>query len=249
MSGSAATAPTVTTPGQPRVGGLTPFTTIDFPGQLATVVYLQGCPWRCRYCHNGHLLDSGGAAEIGWGEVMEFLRQRRGLLDAVVFSGGEPTAQSALPRAVQQVRDLGFRIGLHTSGSYPRRLARLLPALDWVGLDIKALPEDYAALTGVEDSGERAYRSLRLLLDSGVSHEVRVTVHERLLPPSKLQRLLELLRGSGVAEQVLQRCRSEDMLDPSLGPNRQSGLSEQRCTAAQWQAVPSARQREDVLST
>jgi pyruvate formate lyase activating enzyme len=148
---------------------------------------------------------------------------------------------------VRQVRDLGFSVGLHTSGSYPRRLARLLPALDWVGLDIKALPEDYAALTGVEDSGERAYRSLRLLLDSGVSHEVRVTVHERLLPPSKLLRLLELLRDSGVAKPVLQRCRSEAMLDPSLGSNRQSGLSEERCTTAQWQAAASDRHREDIL--
>ena len=195
MSGSAAAAPTVTTPGQPRVGGLTPFTTIDFPGQLATVVYLQGCPWRCRYCHNGHLLDSGGAAETGWGEVMEFLRQRRGLLDAVVFSGGEPTAQSALPRAVQQVRDLGFRVGLHTSGSYPRRLARLLPALDWVGLDIKALPEDYAALTGVEDSGpatplSRNSSSRRCSFDGGSSRSCTVTRTSWLTPLSSNRRRL-----------------------------------------------------------
>lgn len=226
------------------MGGLTPFTSIDFPGQLAAVVYLQGCPWRCAYCHNAHLLDSGAATQTGWDEVLEFLQLRRGLLDAVVFSGGEPTAQTALLEAVHEVRALGFRTGLHTSGGYPGRLARVLSAFDWVGLDIKALPEDYAVLTGVADSGRRAFESLRQVLDSGVSHEIRVTVHERLLPPSKLGRLLQLLHDCGVDQPVLQRCRSESMLDSSLGPNRQSGLPADRCSAAQWQAVLADRPRE-----
>ena len=198
-----------------RVGGLTPLTTIDFPGQLAAVVYCQGCPWRCRYCHNGHLLKEEKAA-ADWPSTLAFLERRRGLLDAVVFSGGEPTAQSALPDAIEDVRTLGFRIGLHTGGAYPARLKQVLPLVDWVGLDIKALPEDYPALTSVVGSGEHAWESLAVLQAAGLPFDVRVTVHDALLPAPRLAQLLERLRDGGVAEPVLQACRSEHMLDPSL---------------------------------
>ena len=161
------------------VGGLTPLTSLDYPGELAAVIFCQGCPWRCGYCHNPDLLPSRGPHPVAWGHVMDFLRRRQGLLDAVVFSGGEPTRQRALGAAIDEVRSLGFRIGLHTAGIYPRRLAALLPWLDWVGLDIKALPADYPALTGAPASGVRAWLSLRLLLASGVPLEVRTTLDPR----------------------------------------------------------------------
>ena len=86
-----------------RVGGITPFTTIDYPGELAAVLFCQGCPWRCRYCHNGHLLEADDTTLIDWSAVTGFLERRRGLLDAVVFSGGEPTAQRALADAIRKV--------------------------------------------------------------------------------------------------------------------------------------------------
>ena len=121
-----------------QVGGLTPFTSIDYPGQLAAVVFVQGCPWRCGYCHNPHLQPRGQPAGPRWGEVLAFLRQRAGLLDAVVFSGGEPTLDPALPQAIAEVRALGFKVGLHSAGIYPQRLQAVLPLVDWVGLDIKA---------------------------------------------------------------------------------------------------------------
>jgi len=217
------------------VGGVTPLTSIDFPGELAAVVFCQGCPWRCRYCHNGHLLERHLRPEIAWADVLALLRRRRGLLDGVVFSGGEPTAQRGLAGAVREVRALGFKVALHTAGCYPERLDELLPALDWIGLDIKALPDDYAALTGVPDSGTRAFDSLRYLLESGVHHEVRVTVHDALLPPRKLERLIALLREYGVTDPVLQRCRSDRMLDPGLGDNTSPWPQAARCTAAAWQ--------------
>lgn len=200
-----------------RLGGLTPLTTLDYPGELAAVLFCQGCPWRCRYCHNDHLLGAEPPADAPrWHAVLDWLRRRRGLLDAVVFSGGEPTAQGGLTEAIDQVVSMGFRIGLHTGGAYPQRFARVLDSVDWVGFDIKALPEDYPALTGVEGSGAPAWHSLDLLLASGVAHQVRVTVHPRLLPPERLTRLLDLLRRHGVTEPVLQDCRSGRMLDPTL---------------------------------
>jgi pyruvate formate lyase activating enzyme len=201
-----------------RLGGLTPLTTLDYPGELAAVLFCQGCPWRCRYCHNGHLLDAEPPADAPrWDAVLAWLSRRRGLLDAVVFSGGEPTAQAALADAIDQVRAMGFRIGLHSGGAYPQRLARVLDRVDWIGLDIKALPEDYPGLTGVEGSGLPAWDSLDLVLASGVAHQVRVTVHPALLPPGRLALLLERLRRHGVADPVLQDCRTGQVLDPKLG--------------------------------
>ena len=226
-----------------RVGGITPLTTIDYPGELAAVVYCQGCPWRCRYCHNAHLLDSDDGV-VDWCAVQTFLEHRRGLLDGVVFSGGEPTAQRGLGEAIDLVRGLGYKVGLHTAGCYPERLAAWLPALDWVGLDIKAAPEDYAALTGVAGSGERAWRSLRLLRDAGVSYEVRITVHDALLPPPRLDALIARLHDADVGPLMLQRCRSDNMLDAALGDNAGGWGG-----AARWQvgcAPPDVTRRADA---
>jgi pyruvate formate lyase activating enzyme len=203
-----------------KVGGLTPLTSIDYPGELAAVVFCHGCPWRCRYCHNGHLL--GGlrdAPRLAWYKVLDFLNRRRGLLDAVVFSGGEPTGQSGLLRAIDQVRARGFKVGLHTAGCYPKRLARVLPHVDWVGLDIKAAPGAYVSVTRVPGSGALAWESLRLVLDSAVDHEIRVTVHSGLLCDQELHRLVSELRAAGAQNIVLQRCRTGGMLDPALGDN------------------------------
>ncbi|HOP17675.1 MAG TPA: anaerobic ribonucleoside-triphosphate reductase activating protein [Gammaproteobacteria bacterium] len=217
-----------------RVGGVTPLTTIDYPGELAAVVFCQGCPWRCRYCHNADLIHAVGDAPTTWKDVLTFLRRRRGLLDAVVFSGGEPTAQRALPDAVRQVRELGYKVGLHSAGCYPGRLARVLGLVDWVGLDIKALPEDYPALTGVPDSGVRAFESLAYLQESGVAFEVRITVHATLLPRTRLECLLNRLEKSGVRCVMLQRCRDERMLDTSLGINPAPSLDADRCRIGEW---------------
>ena len=197
-----------------RVGGLTPLSATDYPGELAAVVFCQGCPWRCGYCHNPHLVDGAAGSPLGWDDVIAFLRRRRGLLDAVVFSGGEPLVQRALPQAVRETRALGFRVGLHTGGASPAALAAVLPLLDWVGFDVKAGFGDYAAVTGVRRSGERAQASLRLLLASGVAHELRTTVHPRRHTPHAVATLAARLAALGVRRYVLQEFRSGTCLEP-----------------------------------
>nr|WP_245537409.1 anaerobic ribonucleoside-triphosphate reductase activating protein [Thiocystis violascens] len=207
-----------------RIGGLTRLTTIDYPGELAAVVFCQGCPWRCRYCHNRDLLDPEADTVVDWRKVIQFLTQRRGLLDAVVFSGGEPTAQQALPAAISEARALGFKIGLHTNGAYPERLQRLLPLLDWVGLDIKALPEVYDRITDVEGSGKPAWKSLSLLLESGVALEVRTTVMPDWAPP-EVAAIAHALADAGVKDYALQGCETHHALDRNL-PDRRFSLRE-----------------------
>jgi len=195
------------TPAPLRVGGLQPLTTIDFPGRLAAVVFLQGCPWRCGDCHNPGLLAADAPTSATWDQVLAFLERRRGLLDGVVFSGGEPTLQAALPDALAAVRAMGFQVGLHTAGMYPERLAALLPSLDWVGLDVKAPWECYDRVTGVPGSAAKARASLAHVLASGVAHECRTTWHAGLFDAQALGALGEALASLGVIRWAVQRCR------------------------------------------
>lgn len=147
---------------------------------------------------------------------MAFLHRRRGLLDAVVFSGGEPTLQSGLAEACREVRELGFKLGLHTAGTYPERLAEVLPGFDWVGMDIKAPFAEYEHTTGVPGSGARARESLRHLIDSGVDHEIRTTVHPDLMGEDSLVVLAHELATLGVRRYVLQKFRPQGCADPAL---------------------------------
>ena len=94
-----------------KVGGFTPLSTTDWPGKLAAVVFVQGCPWRCHYCHNVELQPRAGGEPAGWLHALGTLSQRKGLLDGVVFSGGEPTLDPALPDAIDVVRAMGFQVG------------------------------------------------------------------------------------------------------------------------------------------
>ena len=191
-----------------RVGGLTSLTSIDFPGRLAAVVYTQGCPWRCGYCHNPGLLDATTPAALDWSQVLAFLDKRRGLLDGVVFSGGEPTLQTALPAALREVRGMGFQTALHTGGMYPERLSALLPWLDWVGLDIKGPLQRYETITGTPGSGDKTWASLRRLLASGVAYECRTTWHAGLFGVDELLDLARTLAARGVRRWALQECRT-----------------------------------------
>ncbi len=199
-----------------EIGGFTPLTTIDFPGRLAAVVFCQGCPWRCRYCQNGHLIPRSAEDPVDWRRLVKFLEHRVGLLDGVVFSGGEPTLQASLPEAIRWVKSLGYQIGLHTAGPYPKRLQPVLPLVDWVGFDIKTLPGAYPAVTGVPASGDRVLESAKLVLENGVAHEFRTTVHPALTNLTTLRDLAGVLADMGVKHYVLQECISGHCLDENL---------------------------------
>jgi pyruvate formate lyase activating enzyme len=199
-----------------RVGGFAPLSATDWPGQLAAVVFCQGCPWRCGYCHNPHLLAARGATEIAWSDVLAFLSRREGLLDGIVFSGGEPLAQPGLREALHEVRSIGFRVALHTGGAYPRRLAEVLPLVDWVGFDVKSSFATYAAITGVEGSGDDALASAKLVIESGVAYEFRTTVHPAQLAPQVVERLADDLVRLGVRHYVLQAFRAQGCADSEL---------------------------------
>jgi pyruvate formate lyase activating enzyme len=198
-----------------RVGGLQRLSTVDWPGQLAAVVFCQGCTWRCRYCHNPDLIPVRTPGRYGWEEMLVWLERRRRLLDAIVFSGGEPTLQPGLAEAVGQARALGFRIGLHTAGPSPERLSPILPLVDWVGFDFKGPFSAYPRITGHAHGGQ-VQESLRMLRLSRVPCEVRTTWHGRLLSAGDLGEMAAFLSGIGCAEWVIQRFRPDGCGDPEL---------------------------------
>ncbi len=199
-----------------RVGGFVPLTTVDYPGELSAVVFTQGCPWRCRYCHNPDLLPARGDTTLCWQDTLKTLEHRRGLLDAVVFSGGEPLMQSNLRDAIMQVRALGFKVGLHSAGIYPKRLASILPLIDWIGLDVKALPADYPSITTVHASGRAAWASVAQVLASRIAHQFRITVHPLLTSAKQVNEIERRLLELGAQEVVRQPVRTERCFDKSL---------------------------------
>ena len=190
-----------------RVGGYTPFSATEFPGLLSAVVFVQGCPWNCGYCQNAHLQERTRHSPIAWKEIITTLERRAGLLDAVVFCGGEPTMDPALYDAIAQVRAMGFKIGLETACIYPARLKSVLPLLDWVGFDVKTTFKRYADVTGVTGSGEPVRDCVAAILASGVAYECRTTVHPAHLPPGMLVELAQTLAFMGVRNYVIQEFR------------------------------------------
>jgi anaerobic ribonucleoside-triphosphate reductase activating protein len=197
------------------VGGITPFTTVDFPGRTAAVFYTRGCAWNCRYCHNSAFRPFR-EEDGGWRRAVSFLETRRGLLDGVVFSGGEPTAHAALAGAMETVKGMGFEVALHTTGMHPERLAAVAPLCDWIGMDLKAPFARYAGVTGRAGSGDPARRSARFLVGSGRPHEFRTTVHPALLSEADVLEIARALSEMGARDYAVQRFRAEGCADAEL---------------------------------
>ncbi|MCQ2740734.1 MAG: anaerobic ribonucleoside-triphosphate reductase activating protein [Alphaproteobacteria bacterium] len=164
------------------IGGVEKFSAVDFPGVLTAVVFMQGCPWRCPFCHNAVIQPILKETDFSWELFFEFLKKRVGKLDAVTFSGGEPLVQDCLAETMGEVKALGYKIGLHTGGYRPEALKKVLPLVDWVGLDIKAPldKEKYKAVIGT-DQLNRVLESLQLLLEAKVDFECRTTCDPRFL--------------------------------------------------------------------
>jgi len=200
-----------------RIGGIVPFSTVDWPGKLVCVAFLSGCPWNCPYCQNPDLRDSKSASYTET-DLFSLLEKRKGLLDGVVFSGGEPLAQSETLQAMQTSRELGFSIALHTCGAFPDRLKEALPYLDWVGLDIKAPWNAYDGITGVNGSDTLALRSLNTIISSGVDFEIRTTWHPDLLSENDICNIALDASVRGVKSWAVQAYRHQGT--NGLLPNR-----------------------------
>ncbi len=196
--------------GELQIGGFVPLTTVEWEDRLCAVVFVQGCPWCCPYCHNPGLIPRVPGT-ISWATLADLLAERAGFLDAVVFSGGEPTCQDALPAALAQVRQMGFATSVHTNGCNPELLEAILAEglAGHLAMDVKAPVEKYAHVTGVGESGWAAARSIEVIIGSGIDHEFRTTWHPDLLDIDDLRAIAEWLSRSGARSYYIQQFRAE----------------------------------------
>ncbi len=176
------------------IAGLQKMTLLDYPGKVACTVFLQGCNFRCPFCHNSDLLGAAGPEPMAEDAFFAFLQKRKGLLDAVCISGGEPTLSPDLPAFIRNIRELGFLIKLDTNGGRPEVLKALLDEglLDYVAMDIKNAPSRYADTAGVPGLKlEKLEDSIRLLLTGSVDFEFRTTVADELHDEAAMQEMGE----------------------------------------------------------
>lgn len=162
-----------------KIHGLMKMTLLDFPGQVACTVFLGGCDMRCPFCHNSELLDMNAPEVMDENELYDFLSKRKGLLDGVVFTGGEPLLRRDIAPVMQKIREMGFKIKLDTNGNHPDRLKELVSSglVDYVAMDIKNSPEKYGVTIGLPDFDiSKVKESVEFLLEGKVPYEFRTTV-------------------------------------------------------------------------
>ncbi len=193
------------------IGDVEKFSIVDFPNKMAAVVFMQGCPWRCPFCYNASLQQIGANPESNWTfqSLKCFLQKRKGILDAVVFSGGEPLVQDGLSQAIDEIKNLGYEVGLHTGGYRPQMLNKIIQKLDWVGLDIKAPfePARYKTATTCFDKVENIIESLNILVNSKIKFECRTTCDPRILKVDDIYKIANEIKKFGVKEYYLQKYR------------------------------------------
>ena len=165
------------------IHGLQKMTLLDFPGRVACTVFLGGCDLRCPFCHNFDLATGRAPALMTDDELISFLKKRRGLLEGVAITGGEPCLRPELPDFMRRIRELGYSVKLDTNGTHPDRLCDILKSglADYVAMDIKNAPDKYGLTVGVEGLDLGPIReSVQLLMHSDVDYEFRTTVVDEL---------------------------------------------------------------------
>ena len=203
--------------------GFAKFSLVDYPGRIASIVFAGGCNLRCPFCHNPCLvLDPTSQPRVTEREFFKFLDSRRGLLEGVVISGGEPTLQKDLPEFVSAIRDRGFLVKLDTNGTRPEVLDKLLagPGLDDVGIDYKVPAARYSEVAADPEQGkafaENVAKSIRRVLDSGIVPDIRTTVHREMLSPDDLAQMWRELTELGVKRWFLQQFNPVEVIAEGL---------------------------------
>ncbi len=169
---------------------------VDFPGQIAVLMFTSGCNFRCGFCHNPDLIGAVDAKTYTYGQLQERLEKcRRDWVRAVSLSGGEPTVHANLPETLEFFREQGFKVKLDTNGSNPEMLERVLPLVDYVAMDVKCAPEHYAEFVHVGHV-EAIRASIALIVTRARDYEFRTTVLESRHTPEEIRAMAPLLQGA-----------------------------------------------------
>ncbi|MBE6827781.1 MAG: anaerobic ribonucleoside-triphosphate reductase activating protein [Ruminococcaceae bacterium] len=181
------------------IDGFQKLTLLDFPDKMACTVFTHGCNLRCPFCHNASLVEGGANEHIPEEEILAFLDKRKGLLDGVAITGGEPLLQKDIEEFIKKVREKGFLVKLDSNGCYPERLAGIIDAglVDYVAMDVKSSPEKYALTVGVPDFDITPVKqSVEILKRGKVAYEFRTTVVKPLHENSDFESIGRWLEGA-----------------------------------------------------
>lgn len=197
-------------------GGWQKFSLIDFPGRASAILFTQGCPFRCPFCHNPELINptQGMFTPVTEKEILDFLSTRQNKLDGVVITGGEPTLHNDLPDFISKLKSLGFAVKLDTNGSRPEMIERLVRDghLDYLAMDYKSPLEKYQSHSGSMIDTEKIKKSVDLIRQSGIDYEFRTTVVKELLTEEDILKIADELKGA--KRYVLQKFLPGRTLDP-----------------------------------
>lgn len=197
-----------------KIAGYIKNSFVDYPAHISCAVFLGGCNFDCWYCHNRPYIRSAG--DIDSSEVLEFLKKRKGWLQGVVISGGEPTLNKDLPEFIKQIKELGYPVKLDTNGSRPEVLKGLIDQglIDYVAMDYKAPLEKYALVAGVPVDILAIKRSVEIIMNSGLDYEFRTTLAPTLTKEDIVQIVHEL---KGAKRYSLQQYRHDEKYCEILG--------------------------------
>jgi len=200
-----------------KIGDIQRFSLIDYPGRICATVFTQGCNFRCPYCHNPELVIPSLYRETKTDdEVFSFLEKRKGKLDAVNITGGEPTLQPDLIEFIKRIRSLGYMVKIDTNGSFPEVLRKLIDGnlLNYIAMDVKAPLEKYGEVTRASIVPEDIEESIKLIMNSGIDYEFRTTIVKSLLTGTDIEKI-GILTG-GARCHVLQKFVPSKTLDPGF---------------------------------
>ena len=182
-----------------KIHGLQKMTLLDFPGKVACTVFFGGCDFRCPFCHNWELLDGSCPPLLDDAELRRFLEKRKGLLDGVCITGGEPLLNRDLPQLAERIKALGYALKLDTNGNHPDTLRAMVEGglADYVAMDVKNAPERYAETVGLPELDLAPVReSAALLLEGRVDYEFRTTVIDQLHDDASFEAIGAWIRGA-----------------------------------------------------
>ncbi|MCJ7595011.1 MAG: anaerobic ribonucleoside-triphosphate reductase activating protein [Desulfobacterales bacterium] len=173
---------------------------IDYPGKLSCVCFFQGCNFECPYCHNPDLVQKRSSSynPVTEESLYAYLEGRRGFIDGVVISGGEPTLQEDLPSLCGKIKRMGYAVKLDTNGSQPRVIRRLIDEglVDYVAMDIKATPIQYVTFLKNGCNVDDVFSSIKIIMGSGVGYEFRTTCVRPFVDPGTIENIAEIIRGA-----------------------------------------------------
>ena len=193
-----------------KIAGLQKMTLLDFPGKVACTVFLDGCNFRCPFCHNSGLLEGRAEETMTEEAFFAFLEKRKGILEGVCVTGGEPTLQKSLPDFLKKIKDMGYAVKLDTNGYRPEVLRSVVEQglVDYVAMDIKNGPDHYSTTTGVNIDIKKIEESIKFLASEKINYEFRTTIcnplHDAQSVTQMGQWLLKLTDGKGVKALYLQ---------------------------------------------